>query len=120
MSNATIERMCSAVSADAMMQDLSELARRIKLSGTKPELESFHYLQRRMEACGFRTRLIQHDAYISLPGGARLDVGNAQVPCITHSFSQPSPPAACTVRSSMSDPAPRPTSLPRMYAARWH
>jgi hypothetical protein len=92
MSNATIERMCAAVSADAMMQDLAEFARRIKLSGTRQELESFHYLQRRLETCGFRTRLIHHDAYISLPGAARLDVGNAQVPCITHSFSQPSGP----------------------------
>jgi hypothetical protein len=92
MSNATIERMCAAVSADAMMQDLSEFARRIKLSGTKPELESFHYLQLRLKTLGFRTRLIQHDAYISLPGAARLDVGNAQVACITHSFSQSSGP----------------------------
>ena len=93
MSNAAIERMCAAVSADTMMQDLSEFARRVKLSGTKAELESFHYLEARLKAHGFRTRLIHHDAYISLPGAARLDIGNEQIPCITHSFSRPSGPA---------------------------
>jgi hypothetical protein len=92
MTDAVIERMCGAVSADAMLLDLSEFARRVKLSGTKEELESFRYLEARLKACGYRTRLIHHDAYISLPGAAHLNVGNLQVPCITHSFSQPSKP----------------------------
>ena len=48
-----------------------------------------------MKACldgyGLKTELISHDAYISLPGKARLEVGNLTPDCITHSFSRPSP-----------------------------
>lgn len=32
-----------------------------------------------------------HDAYISLPGRARLELDGESLPCITHSFSRPSP-----------------------------
>jgi hypothetical protein len=35
---------------------------------------------------------MSHEAYISLPGRARLEVGGQTPDCITHSFSQPSGP----------------------------
>ena len=66
-----IERLCSEVSASAMFADLEEFAKRVKLSGTAEELESFQYLQTRLDEIGFSTSLIRHDAYISLPGAAR-------------------------------------------------
>ena len=83
--------LCKSLSGDNMMAHLNEFARRVKLSGTPEELESFRYLKSRLDSFGFQTNLIQHDAYISLPGKAALDVDNAQIPCITHSFSRPSP-----------------------------
>ncbi len=86
----TIEQLCSAVSADNMMRHLEEFARRVKLSGTPEELESFRYLQATLDGLGFKTDLILHDAYISLPGAARLEAGSERPACITHSFSRPS------------------------------
>lgn len=85
-----IARLAGDVSAPAMMRHLEEFARRIKLSGTPEELASFRYLQASLDSFGYRTELILHPAYISLPGAARLTVGNLSPRCITHSFSRPS------------------------------
>jgi N-acetylated-alpha-linked acidic dipeptidase len=87
-----IARLCTDVNAAAMMGHLEEFARRIKLSGTPEELASFRYLQANLDSYGYRTELIRHPAYISLPGSARLNVGNVSPRCITHSFSRPSAP----------------------------
>jgi hypothetical protein len=80
------------------MADVEALARWVRLSGTPDELEAFKYVRRRLRAAGCLTRLILHDAYISLPGEASLEVISAggedshPVPCITHSFSAPTGP----------------------------
>ena len=92
MSDGTIGALCGDISVAAMMGDLAEFARRVKLSGTPEELESFRYIQSRLDAAGFRTEMLSHDAYISLPGAATLTVGNERLACITHSFSRPSAP----------------------------
>lgn len=87
-----IDGLCADVSADAMTRHLEEFAKRVKLSGTPEELESFHYLRAMLDSYGYRTDLILHDAYISLPGKARIEIEAETPDCITHSFSQPSPP----------------------------
>ena len=92
MPDDTIDRLCAAVDAASMMRHLEEFARRMKLSGTPEELESFRYLQATLDGYGFRTDLIQHDAYISLPGRARIEIGSETPDCITHSFSRASAP----------------------------
>lgn len=70
---------------------IEEFARRIKLSGTMEERESFRYLEREMASYGYRTELLAHDAYISLPGRARIEVGGESLRCITHSMSLSTP-----------------------------
>jgi hypothetical protein len=75
-----------------MMGHLAEFARRVKFSGTAEELESFRYLQATLDGYGYHTELIQHDAYISLPGRARVEIGTEAPDCITHSFSRASAP----------------------------
>lgn len=87
-----IESLCAAVDGDRLFGHLEEFARRVKLSGTPEELESFRYLQAELDGLGYRTDLILHDAYISLPGAARLEAGPERPACITHSFSRPSGP----------------------------
>lgn len=87
-----IENLCAGVDAAPMMVHLEEFSRRVKLSGTEEELESFQYLRSRMEEYGFKTDLIFHDAYISLPRMAKLSYGGESPDCITHSFSRPSGP----------------------------
>lgn len=51
-----------------LMAHLTEFAKRVKLSGTAPELKSFHYLQQQMQSYGYHTELLSHDAWISLRG----------------------------------------------------
>ena len=91
MADETLDRLAGAVSASAMMRHLEEFAKRVKLSGTPEELESFRYLEACLNGYGLKTRLTLHDAYISLPGKARLEVDGQSPDCITHSFSRPSP-----------------------------
>ena len=86
-----ISDQCASVNAGAMMRHLEEFAKRVKLSGTEEELESFRYLQATLDRYGYKTDLIFHDAYISLPGRARIEVDGEVPDCITHSFSRPSP-----------------------------
>jgi len=70
-----------------LMAHIAEFARRVKLSGTPEELESFHYLQAQMDSYGYRTQLLSHDAFISLPGAAKVEIDDESLRCITHSMS---------------------------------
>ncbi len=88
----TTDLLPHRVDRASLMRDMEAFAQRVKLSGTPQELESFHYLQSRMDAIGYRTELLQHDALISLPGACRVTIGNQVLNSITHSFSRPSGP----------------------------
>ncbi len=70
-----------------LMAHIGEFARRVKLSGTAEELESFRYLQAEMDGFGYRTELLTHDAFISLPGVATVEIDGENLRCITHSMS---------------------------------
>lgn len=74
------------------MAAVTELARRPKHAGTPEELESLRWIEQELRSYGYETELLLHDAYISLPGAARVEVDGEPVPCITHSFSRPTPP----------------------------
>jgi len=80
-----------SVSGTELKRHCREFAKRIKLSGTPEELESFRYLKSCLDGFGYRTALIAHDAYISLPGAARVELDDCALKSITHSFSRPSP-----------------------------
>jgi hypothetical protein len=85
------ETPCASVDGTELMSHMREFARWVKLSGTKDELRSLEYVQRKCEDYGFRTKLILHDAYISLPQSASVEIDNTALKSITHSFSRPSP-----------------------------
>jgi N-acetylated-alpha-linked acidic dipeptidase len=74
-----------------LMGHIREFGKRVKLSGTAEELESFKYLERQIASYGYRTKLLLHDAYISLPGRAAVEIGGNAVRCITHSMSVSTP-----------------------------
>jgi N-acetylated-alpha-linked acidic dipeptidase len=74
-----------------LMGHIREFGKRVKLSGTAEELESFKYLERQIASYGYRTKLLLHDAYISLPGSAAVEIGGNAVRCITHSMSVSTP-----------------------------
>jgi hypothetical protein len=85
--------LAAGVSSDRLMAHMREFARRIKLSGTAEELASFRYLKAELEAIGYATQLLSHDAYISLPGPARIEIDGKTLTCITHSMSRSTPPS---------------------------
>jgi len=91
MSESVRRSLCESVDSSILMGHMQELARWVKLSGTPDELESLRYFHAKLDEYGYRTRLIMHDAYISLPGKARVYVDNHTLDSITHSFSRSSP-----------------------------
>ena len=98
MSDTIRNSLCDTVDGSVLMGHMRELAQWVKLSGTPDELQSLKYFQQRLDEYGYHTRLIMHDAYISLPGKARVDVDNQTLTSITHSFSRSSPPNGVTGR----------------------
>ena len=90
--------LVGAVSGAEMFAHLREFARWVKLSGTPEELESLKYVRTRLDAYGYRTNLLLHDAYISLPGAAKVEVDGRALTAITHSHGQPSPRGGVTGR----------------------
>ena len=98
MAEPALQALCNAVSGPVMYGHLQEFARWIKLSGTPEELSSLKYVQARLDEWGFATKLIMHDAYISLPGKARVTADGAALTAITHSHSQASPAAGIAGR----------------------
>ncbi|WP_164867832.1 M28 family peptidase [Rhodovarius crocodyli] len=87
-SQAAIERVDSA----EMMRHLTHIAPYVKLSGSAQEAESLRYIQSVLDGYGYATTWIEHDAYISLPGAARVTVDGRELKAITHSMSQSSLP----------------------------
>ncbi len=79
-----------AVEGGRLMAHCAAFARHIKLSGTAEEMASLGYVRAQLDAAGYATTLLVHDAYISLPGPARVEVDGQALTAITHSFSQPS------------------------------
>ena len=84
------------VDSALMMRHLAHIARYVKLSGTKEEGESLAYVREAMDSYGYATSVIEHDAYISLPGKASVVVDGRALTAITHSMSQSSPAGGTT------------------------
>lgn len=84
-----LARGVAALSEARLLAHVAEFARRRKHAGSPEELESLRYVERELRLCGYGTELLFHDAYISLPGGARFEALGDEHRCITHSFSRP-------------------------------
>ena len=80
-----------AVSGPELMATCRLMAERQKLSGSPDELASMQALQAKLDGYGYQTRLLSHDAYISLPAAAAVTIDGTSLTAITHSFSHPSP-----------------------------
>jgi hypothetical protein len=84
--------LVEAVDGSRLMGHCAEFARWVKLSGSADELSSMHTVQAALDSYGYRTTLLKHEAYISLPGGAAVTVDGVNLTAITHSFGVASPP----------------------------
>lgn len=92
----TIQTLAAATSGPLLMDHCRAFARWIKLSGTAEEAESLRHIQARLDEYGYRTRVILHDAYISLPGPARVEADGVTLTAITHSMGRASPASGLT------------------------
>jgi hypothetical protein len=95
---AEIHALAAGVDGARMMCNLAELARWVKLSGTPEEAQSLAFLRGVLDGCGYRTAVLEHDAFISLPGPARVEVDGSALRAITHSMSRASPPGGLAGR----------------------
>jgi hypothetical protein len=86
-----LDEVAGAVDGERLTGHLREFGRRVRLSGTPEELESFRYLESCIAGFGYATRLLFHDAYISLPGRSRVTIDNREIRSITHSMSRATP-----------------------------
>jgi hypothetical protein len=88
-----LTKLLGSVDRGRLMAHIGEFSKRVKLSGTKQELESFRYLEAEMSRYGYRTELLSHDAYISLPVASTVSVEGEEIRSITHSMSPSTGPA---------------------------
>ena len=79
------------VDGDRLWDHLTAFSKWTKLAGTPGERESLAYIEAALKDYGYATELIDHDAYISLPGAASIEFDDERIACITQSFSRPSP-----------------------------
>jgi N-acetylated-alpha-linked acidic dipeptidase len=91
--DAALEESLRGLSSQRLMTHVTEFARWTKHAGTPEEMESLQYVRDEIASYGYRTELLLHDAYISLPGPARVEALGRVLRCNTHSFSRPSPAA---------------------------
>ncbi len=86
------------VSAERLMGHCAGFARYEKLSGSAAELTSLREVEAALREAGFRTEILMHEAFISLPGPASVLADGAALTAITHSFSRPSLANGLTAR----------------------
>lgn len=83
------------VSQPNLVEHNRQLARWTRLSSNEDEYRASEYAEAQLRAFGYRTQIVVHDAYISLPGRAALQVtlpAAREVFCITHSMGRPTGP----------------------------
>lgn len=90
--NQLVER----INGPLMMGQVREMVKWVRHAGTAAELESFGFLKDTLDGYGYRTELLLHDAYISLPGPALIEALGDKIRCICHSFSRSSPSGGLT------------------------
>lgn len=96
MGSQDAETMAAAVDGGLMMRHMELFNRYWKHAGSAEELESLRYCEAEMAKAGYQTEIILHDALISLPGKASVEVDGKKLRSITHSFSQSSPAGGLT------------------------
>ncbi len=84
--------LAEQVSGPHLIDHVRQLARWHRHAGTPGERDAVEYLRQAMAGYGYATRVLWHDAFISLPVSSRVEWAGRVVPSITHSFGRPSPP----------------------------
>lgn len=81
------DHVAAAISGQAVYNFTAAIATEERLSGSAGEKRAFDRLNALLGEGGFHTRLLPHEAYISLPRSASIEIAGETLPAITHSFS---------------------------------
>ena len=76
----------SGLSVENLMNYTKKISGWQRFSGTEEELEAFRYMEKMLSSFGYRTELVLHDAYISLPVSSKLILNGVEIPSRTHSM----------------------------------
>ncbi|MDD4753174.1 MAG: M28 family peptidase [Desulfitobacteriaceae bacterium] len=87
--NISEKELVQEVNADYLMDYTTNIAKYIRLSGSPEELESFRYIEEKLNFFGLKTSLTFSDAYISLPLDSNLTIAGVDYPCVTASMAAP-------------------------------
>jgi hypothetical protein len=91
------QEILAKVSGQRLMEYTTQIAQFERLSGSEEERASFRYVKEVLDGFGVPTKLLEHDAYVSIPGPARLEIDGAPGPdCYTTSFGVNTPPDGVT------------------------
>jgi hypothetical protein len=88
------DSITDAVSTDKLMEYTEGVSRWVRLSGSEGEAHAFDYLEATLGAVGLAVERFQHDAFISWPVAAHLELlwpEPCTLPCITHAFALSTP-----------------------------
>jgi len=88
-----------AVSAENLTRFNTAIAQWTRLSGSEDERRAAEYVDEQLKGFGYDSRIVMHDAYISLPGAASLRITSPKAQelfCITHSMGISTPPGGVT------------------------
>lgn len=75
------------VSIENLMKTVKQISSWERLSGSEDEYAAFEYLEGILSSLGYKTDLVKHDAFISLPVYSRLFVNGEEVYSQTHSMA---------------------------------
>ncbi|MCC6306433.1 MAG: M28 family peptidase [Rhodobacteraceae bacterium] len=97
---ATLSEVCAAIDGGALWSHMEVFARHTKEAGSPGERASLAHVEAALKGWGYATRLILHEALISLPqAGARVTCGDWTGAAITHSFGRPAPAGGLAARA---------------------
>jgi hypothetical protein len=88
------QAITGAVSAARLMTYTREVSHWVRLSGSEEEARAFDYLETTLKSFGLPVRRYHHEALVSWPGVASLEIPGSQsqqVECITHAFAASTP-----------------------------
>lgn len=87
------------VNGKNLMVYTREIARWVRVSGTKDEVKSLEYCKKVLEGFGYKTRLTFHPGFISVPLKAYVEMEypkNISFEALTHPFTPSTPPIGLT------------------------
>ncbi len=82
------------VSAERLQEHVMRIARRVRLSGSPEERESFRYMARTLARWGYEIEEHRPECWTSWPGAALMEILSdppESIPCITHAMAASTP-----------------------------